>query len=71
MLPRVFIENSLLMLNSKYWQEVKIKKMEVSLKYVWSACIPLSQCFESFESSFSFYNRKPKYLKKLTIFQIQ
>jgi hypothetical protein len=34
------------------------KKLKVSLKYVRSACIPLSQCFESFESSF--YSTKEK-----------
>jgi hypothetical protein len=38
------------------------KKLKVSLKHVWSECIPLSQCFESFESSFSIYKRKPKWL---------
>jgi hypothetical protein len=28
-----------------------------------SEYIPLSQCFDSFESSFSFYKRKPKWRK--------
>jgi hypothetical protein len=54
MLPIFIIENNLLILNSKYWQDVKIKKMKVSLKYVWSECIPSSQCFDCFESSFHF-----------------
>jgi hypothetical protein len=44
--------------------------MEVSLNYVFSASIPLSQCFESFESSI--LQKKTKMAKqKLTIFQIQ
>jgi hypothetical protein len=72
MKPNFFHSKQFININSKYWQDVRIKKLKVSLKYARSECISLSKYFDSFESSFFILQKKTKMAKKmLTIFQIQ
>jgi hypothetical protein len=73
MLPHLFIDNNLLIVNSKYWQEVKIIKIESFLK-VCPECMLYSfeSIFWEFWIQFFILQKKTKMAKIMfTIFQIQ
>jgi hypothetical protein len=70
MLHNFFIENHLLILNSKYWQEVK-QKIESVLKICPEWMYPFGSMFWDFWIQFFILQKKTRAKIMLTIFQIQ